>query len=182
MATSQPFCEQKCNLCKMVVRNIEVHMKLNHKKKKNKYYGFKAHSTLIQDRRSSMNTSPSLPNYSRKAEIHKSQQLDKLKKSKPVDENISRKLSIIGDHVHSEVMNFPQNMNEEDRFAFANVLKSNISNLKVDECPECKGLFQVNGKVATLEYVDLVGIDGVLIRGQIYLGLRIKVLIWMHLM
>jgi len=170
---SQTFSEQKCNLCKMLVSNIKVHMKLNHKKKKNKYYGFESQSTLNHDRNSSVEANPSLPNYSRQAEIHKSEQYDKVKKPKAADEKISLKLSMIGDQVQNEVLNsisaFQENsidLTDEDRIALlglnsmTNVFKKSINSLKVEECPECKGLFHVNGKVATREFRDHLGICG----------------------
>ena len=91
---SQTRNKEKCNLCKMVVGNIKVHMKLNHKKK---YDGFEGQSTLVKE--SSVTQADdeklSLPNYSRRAECHKAEQIKILKKSKPVDENLSHKLPII---------------------------------------------------------------------------------------
>ena len=77
--------QQKCNLCEMLVRNIKVHMKLNHKKKKNKYNGFKRQdNTNVLLDSEKMGKDSSIPNYSRQAVIHKSEQAEKNKKSMDV--------------------------------------------------------------------------------------------------
>ena len=87
----------------MVVGNIKVHMKLNHKKK---YDGFEGQSTLVKE--SSVTRAEgkksALPNYSRRAECRKAEQIKRLMKAKPVDANISDNLSINGDNVKTDVM------------------------------------------------------------------------------
>ena len=94
------MASEKCYLCKMMVGNIKVQMKLNHKKK---YYGFKGQSMLVKESSVTLadDEKLSLPNYSRRAECLncKAEQIKRLKKSKPVEENISHKLSMISGHV-----------------------------------------------------------------------------------
>ena len=128
---------KKCCLCKMRVENIEVHMKLNHRKKKNKYNGFKVHSTTVEDNLSSVtqvDKNLALQNYTRKAESHKYVQLSNLKKEEAAVNPTS------------------------SRGAWSYLWKTN----NPVECPDCKKLFQVNvwRKVAIREFKEHLGVCG----------------------
>ena len=42
----------------------------------------------------------------------------------------------------------------------SSILKTNIHKMKVEQCPECKGLFEVKGRLAKREFRDHVGVCG----------------------
>jgi len=169
MAGCEKEKPETCQVCNMAVMNIKVHMKLNHKKEKpkQKYAGFQGHSSSIQG----LGGSKLKDIYARRAEITQSKYTEKIKKHKaPVNENISLKLSLLGEHFQNEVMNSAVPVGLGDEVALlggldnmSRILKNNISNLNVQECPECQALFQMTGNKRNVwrrEFRDHIGICG----------------------
>ena len=101
----------KCNLCDMFVKNIKVHLKLNHKGKKPKISGFQhqSSSSLALSKKNALQGQESSDtNYIfRRAEIHNSErmEMEKFREPKPFNKDVADKLTQISDHVYNETKN-----------------------------------------------------------------------------
>eukprot|EP00092_Neocalanus_flemingeri_P088687 GFUD01112095.1.p1 GENE.GFUD01112095.1~~GFUD01112095.1.p1 ORF type:complete len:331 (+),score=79.62 GFUD01112095.1:55-1047(+) len=186
------FKEHKCRICRMSVKNMNVHIKMNHKKKKTELSGFTMQSPRhVPIKRNTQEKEKS--SYSRRAEISSllRTEKEKFKKQKPVNKDIADKLSKIGNSVYDEVTNIVQqlaanvptnpidpndthettwqdsekaslNINMEllGVNRMASIMRKKINSLKVEQCPECKGLFQAGRSQDRREFRDHVGVCG----------------------